>query len=320
MRRLLLAALISSALIIAIARFASADIVGDPALLDEAIRAHEHNVAELRTWDARLEVRDTRRENADSNAWTNDVTFAYDRERGASIFVWRCAESQGLRDGKSYPGYNDGTEDGELVVDGKLYTLRFWPGPNSIRTVSVGRLVPFVPRQAVGSAELRIVPEQLFWHGGKPLKTRFEQYKTAALGRGDFQLEVRREGDLIKVNTQSSQNVRVLRDELAIDIAKGGMVVSAFSSVGDERTDKWQTDVEQQNGIWIPEKRVYAYVGKAPARTAATIERTMVWKSNHVNDPLDPSRFSVRSLTGGNEALLSDPLKRTQERIGANSP
>lgn len=261
-------------------------ITGDLAALDQVQAASELNQAALKTWEGALEIHDDRKEEKTVATLTSSVTFGYRRDTGDSVFQWLCLKSDGEKDGKHLPGYCDGWEHGTLIIDGILHNMPYYvPGPNTKRSISSGKL----PLQAnpVGPLEERIAAEELLWHRGLPVSKRLQNMR-ALSDRPDSpsQLKIVREGDIIKITKKRDD--RVLDEDMVIDLAKGGSVISADVR-SNLQSEHYSTELENRNGVWVPVKR--HYILDVPNKKH--VVRTMVWKVNRVNEPLAPERFSL---------------------------
>jgi hypothetical protein len=301
--REILAALFGAAMAAASGAGARADIEGDATLVEQACAAYERNVAALRTWAAEIEVQDARQEGKLLTSVTSAVTFAYDRDKPAWTFDWQCVKSLLTEDGRQQPGYADGNIDAELMVDGKLFKLRFYEAQSERSRRFIHTSLALIDHRA-GDFEYRVVPHQLFWYGGNDsFAERQRRALVQAKSLFNRNMKITRDGDLLKINYRADYLASQLKEETVIDVAQGGSRVSHLSDTG-RMTHEWRYEVEEKNGVWVPTLIHHKYDDMLPDGGKKHVERRMIWKKNVVNEPLDPQLFTLTSLRKGQVALL----------------
>jgi len=294
---------------------AEADVIGDAAVLDDVFVAYETNMANLRTWQAEMEIHDSRSVHDLSGTATNAVSLSYDRDQSASLVHWRCIGFDFKRGGKALPSLEN-REKVRMIVDQTVTTiLGFDRTRMSGPTIVIGK--PMKPR-AAGLFEDRLVPAELFWYQNEPASDRLRKMVDIAKTR-DGKLTITKQDRHVVLRSE----VTLRRpydfketDDLTIDLSKGGMIVSArIHSIGkNDITTRLDTDYEYHNGVWVP-KIAHRSQFVAGGKNAGERRREIVWKSNKVNEEIDHGQFTVDALRGDRPATLVDRRAMTQIRL-----
>jgi len=269
---------------------------GNAELLKIVAEAYLANKERIQTWSGRATIESQSYEEGRTTKdrrLKSSVSFAYDRQRGATRWNYRQEEDRWVIDNNDVkinrkPYLNNG-----MKKDGVFYQLyNYKEDSDERRTMTIRPL-----RYAEGGMFSEdFDPMWYLTKAGENLNERLEFYSRNANNPNISDAEVTADGNQVVLETTSPGVI----NRYKFDLSAGGNLVSYFGS--DSQVTEWYYwRYEKIKDIWVPKSFTHIHVSASKYEGTKhkywmNEIRKIEFVENKINEPLDAAEFSFAKM------------------------
>lgn len=266
-----------------------AGLIGQFELLDQVQVLHEANFQTIVTWHGEATVDTIDHEGDSVDHRVSKVTFAYRARPSAWVFSWEYTDC-------NIPIYN-GATTGAMYRDNLSYSYIITPAAANIVQ---GVVISADPLPEYGPMSTVFLPKSFFYIRNGELAKRFANWRSHQ--SSDWLIgTIERAGPLVLIN-KGNCKLPGVESRYIFDLSKSGNLIE-FVAKDNVREEKWVNEWVNVDGAWVPEFVTYENRRHDGTRLS---RRRIDWLSNHVNDKLPDSSFSLEAMGVKEGARVND--------------
>ena len=264
-----------------------AEIHGNAEWIRMVADLHRANTQSILTWKGRVVARYVHTRGPDYRyELTNDISFAYSREKNAVRWNSRTIEGK-LLIGQTVSEPADAGYRAGMVRDDRFF--RYFTMTTEKPDRAQELLIFEREKVREHLHDLDFDPTYFLKDDGRDIAQVLTALYEGAKDHDVGEWYVDRVDNLVSLETRADGIV----NRYVFDVSKGGNMVSYYAKGSGE--EKCACGYQEHQGVWLLKSFDRSYVYQQDGKTM-TVARTIQWQENAVNRPLEPNEFSIDAM------------------------